>query len=56
VRLCLGGNYVWRRAAAAGAPLRLAVSEPAVRYLFTITGAALLIDMHPTVAAALVGD
>jgi anti-sigma B factor antagonist len=42
------------RAAAEGVSLRLAVSEPAVRHLFAITGAARLLDIRPTVAAALI--
>ena len=42
-------------AAAVGASLRLAVSAPEVRQVFTITGAARLIDICPTVAAALLG-
>ena len=45
----------WKRAAAEGISLRLAVSEPAVTHLFTITGATRLIDICPTVAAALIG-
>ena len=45
----------WKRAAAEGISLRLAVSEPAVTHLFTITGATRLIDICPTGAAARIG-
>ena len=37
-----------------GVSLRLAVSEPAVTHLFTITGATWLMDICPTVATALI--
>jgi anti-sigma B factor antagonist len=43
-------------AAAVGASLRVAVSAPAVRQVFAITGAARLIGICPTVAAALIGS
>jgi anti-sigma B factor antagonist len=42
-------------AATVGASLRLAVCAPAVRQVFIITGAARLIGIYPTVAAALIG-
>ncbi len=45
----------WRRAAAERSSLRLAARGPAVSYVFSITGASRLIDIHPTVAAALIG-
>jgi anti-anti-sigma factor len=45
-----------KQAAAPGVSLRLAVSAPTVKHVFTITGAALLIDMRATVADALIGD
>ena len=45
----------WRRAVTGHSSLRLAVRAPTVSYLFSITGASRLIDIHPTVAAALIG-
>ncbi len=42
--------------AAAAVPLRLAVCAPTVEHVFTITGAALLIDIRPTVADALMAE
>jgi anti-anti-sigma factor len=55
---CAGVHAIvscWRRAAAGGSSLRLAVRAPAVSYVFGITGASGLIDIYPTVAAALIG-
>jgi anti-sigma B factor antagonist len=56
---CAGVHAImacWQQARAAGVSLRVAVTAPAVRHVFTITGAALLIAMRPTVSAALLGD
>ena len=55
---CAGVHAIvtcWKQAAAESISLRLAVSEPAVTHLLTITGATRLIDICPTVAAALIG-
>ena len=55
---CAGVHAIvscWKQAVAEGISLRLAVSEPAVTQLFTVTGATWLIDICPTVAAALIG-
>jgi anti-sigma B factor antagonist len=46
----------WQQARAAGVSLRVAATAPAVKHVFTITGAASLIAMRPTVSAALLGD
>jgi anti-sigma B factor antagonist len=55
---CAGAYAImacWKRAGAEGSSLRLAVRAPAVSYVFSITGASRLIDIYPTVAAALAG-
>ena len=54
---CAGVHAIvacWKRAAAEGSSLRLAVRAPAVSHVFSITGASRLIDIRPTVAAALI--
>lgn len=43
----------WTRAAAEGISLRLAAAAPAVTLVLGITGASRVIDIRPTVAAAL---
>jgi anti-sigma B factor antagonist len=53
---CAGVHAIvacWKRAAAEGSSLRLAVRAPAVSYVFSITGASRLMDIFPTVAVAL---
>jgi anti-anti-sigma factor len=55
---CAGVHAIvacWRRAAAERSSLRLAVRAATVSSVFSITGASRLIDIHPTVAAALIG-
>ena len=55
---CAGVHAIvtcWKRAAAEGISLRLAVGAPAVRLVLGFTGASRLIDTRPTVAAALIG-
>ena len=54
---CAGVHAIvacWKRAAAEGSSLRLAVRAPAVSYVFSITGASRLIDIRPTVTATLI--
>jgi len=54
---CAGVHAIvtcWKHAAAEGISLRLAVSEPAVVHVFNVTGATWLIDVCPTVTAALI--
>jgi anti-sigma B factor antagonist len=56
---CAGVNAMvacWKRAAAMGVSLRLAVGAPAVNRVLTIHGAGRFIDIYPTVAAALLGS
>jgi anti-sigma B factor antagonist len=45
----------WKRAAAEGVSLRLVVGAAAVKHVFAVTGASVLIDIRPTVADALIG-
>jgi anti-sigma B factor antagonist len=54
---CAGVHAIvtcWKRAAAEGSSLRLAVCAPAVSHVLSITRASGLIDIHPTVTAALI--
>jgi anti-sigma B factor antagonist len=55
---CAGVSAIvdcFKRAAAEGASVRLAVTAPVVNRVFTITGVGRLVDIFPTVAAALAG-